>query len=124
MSGDEAARTALGLSGTRKRTLNGWLDQARRFYNNMLRTPDFVAAMTPFSYAQTKLEAESALVEAVATASELQDKERGEAQEATKLRDAKMDELDQWMADFKAIAEIALAASPQQLEKLGWVTPS
>lgn len=118
--GNETARNALGLSGTRKQSLSGWLDQARRFYNNLLRDPAFVAAMSTYSYNQAKLEAESALVQAVAEAGELQDKERGEAQEATKARDAKLDELDQWLADYKAIAEVALADSPQRLEQLGF----
>ncbi|MCB8967986.1 MAG: hypothetical protein H6660_13945 [Ardenticatenaceae bacterium] len=122
--GNETARNALGLSGTRKQSINGWLDQARRFYNNLLRDPAFIAAMTPYTYNQAKLEAEAALVQAVATASEVQDRERGEAQEATQVRDAKLDELDQWLSDYKAIAEIALSNSPQMLEQLGWVTPS
>ena len=78
----------------------------------------------PYTYTQAKLQTEAALVENVATLSEVQDKERGEAQEATKIRDAKLDQLDQWLADYKAIAEIALSASPQQLEQLGWVVPS
>lgn len=115
------AQNALSINGARKKTLSGWLDQARRFYNNMLQDPEFIAAMVPFSYDQAKLEAEAALVQAVATASEAQDKARGVAQEATQLRDAKLDELDRWLADYKAVAEIALAASPQQLEQLGWV---
>ena len=42
----ETARNALGLSGIRKQSLSGWLDQARRFYNNLLREPTFIAAMT------------------------------------------------------------------------------
>ncbi|MFO7684236.1 MAG: hypothetical protein R6X34_29755 [Chloroflexota bacterium] len=118
------AQNSLGLNGKRKKSLSGWLDQARSFYNNMLRSPEFIAAMLPYSYTQAKLEAEAALVQAVATASELQDNERGEAQEATQLRDAKLDELDQWLADYKKIAEIALSDSPQKMEQLGWVVPS
>lgn len=118
--GNETARNALGLGGTRKQSLSGWLDQARRFYNNLLRDPAFVTTMSAYNYDQAKLEAESALVQAVAEASELQDRERGEAQEATKARDAKLDELDQWLADYKAIAEIALADSSQRLEQLGF----
>jgi hypothetical protein len=122
--GNESARNALVLSGNRKQSLSGWLDQARRFYNNMLQNPDFVTAMTPYSYDQTRLAAEAALVQAVAAASDAQDRERGEAQEATQLRDARLDELDQWLADYKAVAEIALSDSPQQLEQLGWVVAS
>jgi hypothetical protein len=122
--GNEKARNALRLSGIRKKSLSGWLEETAVFYTNLLATPDFIAAMTPYSYDQAKLEAESALVDAVATAKAAQDKERGEAQEATKLRDAKLDELDRWLSDYKAIATVALDESPQQLEQLGWVVAS
>ncbi len=122
--GNTTAHAALGLNGRRKESLSGWLEQSRLFYNNLLRNPAFITVMAPYTYTQTKLQTEAALVENVATLSELQDKERGEAQEATKTRDAKLDELDQWLADYKAIAEVALSGSPQQLEQLGWVVPS
>jgi len=63
-------------------------------------------------------------VQAVAEANAVQEKEKGEAQEATKLRDAALDDLDQWMSDFIAIARLALEERPQYLEKLGVVEPS
>ena len=122
--GNQKARNALGLSGSRKKTLSGWINQATNFYTNLLNTPDLIAAMTPYSYDQAKLAAEAALVQAVVAANAAQDRERGEAQEATQMRDAKMDELDQWTADYKAIAQVALSDSPQQLEQLGWIVPS
>ena len=117
---NESARNALVLSGTRKKSFSGWMDQCRRFYNNLLRTPDFLATMTLYNYHQAKLEAEAELIAAVATASEVQHKKRGEAQEATKARDAKLVELDRWVSDYRLVAEVALAGSPQQLEQLGW----
>jgi len=119
--GQKAAAGSLQLTGTRKQSLSGWLKQARGFYGNLLKDPALVAIMTPYSYDQIKLEAESALVQAVADASDTQDTERGQAQAATLTRDAKLDELDQWVADYKAVAEVAFADSPQMLEQLGWV---
>ena len=118
------AQAALGLTGSRKKSLSGWIQQATTFYTNLLGTPDLIATMTPYSYTQAKLEAEAALVQTVVAASAAQDKERGEAQEATQLRDAKLDELDRWVSDYKAIATVALDESPQQLEQLGWVVAS
>lgn len=53
-----------------------------------------------------------------------QEKEKGEAQAATKERDAKLDALDQWFDDFKEIAIIALDDSPQWREKLGFLERS
>ena len=119
--GQKAAAGSLQLTGTRKQSLSGWLKQARSFYSNLLKDPTLVAVMTPFSYDQTKLEAEAALVQAVSDASDVQGTERGQAQAATLARDAKLDELDQWLADYKAIAEVAFADSAQMLEQLGWV---
>jgi len=45
----------------------------------------------------------------------VQEKEKGEAQDATEKRDARLDKMDRWMADFKQIAQIALEDNPQWL---------
>ncbi len=113
------AHGALELDGKRKESITGWMGQATNFYLNLLAGAGMMAALANFGYNQTKLEAEQALVQAVAEANAVQEREKGEAQEATKLRDARLDELDQWMADFKAIAQLALEENPQWLEKLG-----
>ncbi|MEL6606343.1 MAG: hypothetical protein AAFP20_24355 [Cyanobacteria bacterium J06614_10] len=42
-----------------------------------------------------------------------------EAQAATQKRDAALDELQDWLSDFLAIAKIALEDDPQKLESLG-----
>ncbi len=76
--------------------------------------------MARFGFDRAKLEAGAALVQAVADADHSQEGQKGEAQQATKVRDAKLDEMDQWVADFKVIAGVALADNPQQLEKLGF----
>ncbi|MBK8985454.1 MAG: hypothetical protein IPM39_05125 [Chloroflexi bacterium] len=115
------AQNSLGLNGSRKKSLGGWIEQVTTFYVNLTGDTELVAALSTYGYDKAKLQGEAALVQAVVVARAAQNKERGEAQEVTQLRDAKLDELDQWLADYKAIAEIALAASPQQLEQLGWV---
>ena len=122
--GNAKAAGALNLSGSRKKSLSGWLEQAITFYTNLLNTPDFITALAEFGYDQAKLEAEAALVQAVENANAAQDKERGEAQESTLARDAKLDELDEWVARYKKVAQLALEESPQQLEQLGWVVKS
>ncbi|MCA9934847.1 MAG: hypothetical protein KC415_13025, partial [Anaerolineales bacterium] len=107
-NGKTKAQKTLGLTGSRKKSISGWLEQATTFYINLLGTPDLMTALAAYGYDQAKLEAESALVQAVQAAKATQDRERGEAQEATEFRDAKLDELDRWIADYKVIAEIAL----------------
>lgn len=46
-------------------------------------------------------------------------KERGESENATKLKNEAMNEMDQWMRKFYKVAKIALEDSPQLLESLG-----
>jgi len=117
---DPKARAAMMLGGTRKQSLSGWIEQATAFYTNLLGDGGLMAAMANFGYTQAKLEAEQALVQVVMAANLAQEKEKGEAQDATKQRDASLDALDRWMSDFKAIAQVALEENAQWLEKLGF----
>ncbi len=116
----ERAGNALKMNGMRKDSLWGWLEQSQAFYTNLLADEELLAAMTRFGFDRPKLEAEAALVQAVADTDHAQEGQKGEAQQATKERDAKLDAMDQWIADFKVIAQVALADNPQQLEKLGF----
>ena len=89
------AQNTLGLNGSRKKSLSGWIEQVTTFYMNLTGDAGLVAALSTYGYDKTKLQGEAALVQAVVEARAAQNKERGEAQEATQLRDAKLDELDQ-----------------------------
>jgi len=48
----------------------------------------------------------------------VQEQEKGEAQEATQQRNAAIEALDEWLSDFKVVARIALEDTPQLLEAL------
>lgn len=121
---ERGAAQALALTGRRKRTIPGWLDQARQFYDNALGDEAILTALGHFGITAEALEAAQAEVDAVATANAAQEREKGEAQDATKARDEAMGALDGWMSDFRAIARVALEDRPQQLEKLGIQVPS
>lgn len=45
--------------------------------------------------------------------------EKGEAQEATRARNEKLEALDDYCTELKAIARMALEEQPQLMEKLG-----
>jgi hypothetical protein len=111
--------TELDLNGIRKRTISGWLLQVQQFYNNALANPQILASLAEYGITEEKLKFCLAEVEAVAQANLVQEKEKGDAQNATKTRDKAVDELDDWLSDFIAIAKIALEAEPQLLESLG-----
>ncbi len=118
--GDEpGSGAALKLSGLRKQTVTGWLDQASTFYANL--NAGFGDRLARFGYTPAKLAAEAALVEGVRQTLQAQAKESGEAQQATVVRDAKVAEFDTWVSELRAIARVAFADEPQKLEKLGIV---
>jgi len=111
--------TELAINGTRKRTLSGWLLQAKQFYINAFGNPEILKGLAEYGMTKAKLEACQKELETVETVNLTQEKEKGEAQNATKIRDKAMDELNGWLSDFIAIARVALAEEPQLLESLG-----
>lgn len=116
---DRAMFQTLGLDGKRKISTSGWLSQVKQFYINALGDPDCLAKLAEFGQTQEKLEAGHALFETAELANAKQEKEKGESQQATIDRDEAFELMSDWVADYKAIARIALEDKPQLLEKLG-----
>lgn len=114
------AQTELALAGRKKLSLSGWLGQAGQFYSNALASPVAQAALARYNITPEKLQQGQTLVQAVATHNHAQEREKSEAQQATQQRDAALDALDEWLMEFKTVAEIALAGQPQRLEALGF----
>ena len=115
-----AAEAALKLNGKRKKSFSGWMEQAQTFYGNMLENPEYVTEMGRFGYTQEGLLTAIDEIQAVIDANLAQESSKGIAQDATRQRDARADEMDQWMSDFKAISLLALEDNSQMLEKLGF----
>ena len=116
--GDPNATSVLAISGDRKDSYSGWLDQAQQFYLSALDSADFQTEMARFGVTLEKLQDGKALVDILVSAKTTKENEKGEAQQATKIRDAALDALDDWMSDFIAIARIALQGT-QLSEALG-----
>jgi hypothetical protein len=117
---DFAAQAALGLNSKRKITQSGYQAQALLFYNNALKNADYKAALAKRGITEAELTTHQTNFKALSDLQANQRKETGEAQAATKLRDAALHEFEEWMSDFKEIAIIALKDSPQLREQLGW----
>jgi hypothetical protein len=111
--------TELALNGIRKQTFSGWLSQANQFFENALNNPQVLVELKEYGITKAKLKAAQADTKAVEAASLLQEKKKGNAQNATQIRDQAIEELNDWLKDFMAIARIALEPEPQLLESLG-----
>ena len=99
--------------------LEAWIDNAIAFYNRLLNEPDFLVTLQRFKVTPESLRSDQ---EAIANLRQLRNEataDKGQAQEATRLRNEKLEELNDYTIELRAIAEIALADRPQLLEKLG-----
>jgi len=109
----------LGLEGARARAFGAWLPQARQFYREALADAKLQALLAQGGLIQTVLETGQAAIEAVAQADNAQESAKGLAQQSTLDRDAAAADFQRWLRHFWKIAEVALAAQPQWLERLG-----
>jgi hypothetical protein len=121
---NKGAWQALQLTGHRKKSLSGWLAQVNAFYTNALGTPEYLNGLSVLNITAEALENGLAKAQKVEASFQKQLKETGEAQQATKDRDAAFDAMEDWMGDFKVVARIALKDQPQFLEILGLKEPS
>lgn len=124
LKANTGAIATLQLNGKRATTLSGWLKQTRNFYKNLLANAEWLSAMATFGISEAILQEGLKEVQNVDDYAAVIMREKGDAQNATKQRDAKMEELADWVNDFEIIARIALASSPQLMEKLGIVVKS
>jgi len=121
---DRNILSQLDLVGERERSFDKQVMQMKRFYDNALGSDEIINSLGRFNITAETLNAGKSLVEDLQAKYQAQLKESSEAQRATRDRDAAIDELDDWMSDFLAVAKILLALEPEYLERFGIVDPS
>lgn len=116
---DDAQRqTDLHLNHTKPQAFNLWYAQARHFYTALLADTEAQSKLARFNITNEKLLAAQAQVEQSFSLNNLQEQEKGEAQEATQARNSAIEAFSEWLSDFKTVARIALEDTPQLLEAL------
>ena len=115
-----AAKTTLGLKGTRKRSTSSYCKQAELFYKGATENNDYKASLAPKGITDAELQTGKTGYENLSDLAAKQAKETGEAQGATATRDNAIDDFATWYSEFKTIGTIALSTKPQLREKLGW----
>lgn len=115
---DIQRQTDLHLNDLKPRVYAAWYAQARHFYAAVLADPTAQAQLVRYKITRDMLQAAQAQVEHTQALKSAQEKEKGESQDATRRRDAALSALEVWLDDFKVVARIALADSPQLLASL------
>lgn len=116
---DADLQNRLGLQDGKVYAIEQWIETATDFYNRLLNEPGFMASLARFKVTPGKLNAEKTAIDDLKDLRNQAVIEKGQAQEATRLRNEKLDQLEDYCTELKAIAEIALEEKPQLLEKLG-----
>lgn len=115
---DAQRQTDLHLNDRKPEAHNPWYEQARHFYTAVVADTEAQTQLAKYKITLEALQAAGALVEQTMSLKTAQEKEKGEAQDATQQRNAAISALDEWLADFKVVARIALEDNPQLLEAL------
>ncbi len=98
--------------------------QAETTLSNILATESLCESLAAYGYDKPVLTALQTRLTEVSTVKSKRDKERTEAQQATRDRDAALAALDEWIVDFQTIARVAVRAQPELMELLGDVVRS
>lgn len=110
----------LGLNGRRKDSFSGYMQQAKLFYGNAIKSQPILDKLATKGITRKELEDAETLIKQVEDEKFNQNKEAGEAQQATKERDEAYDKLAKWYSEFKRTAIVALSSKPQLGVVLGF----
>jgi len=113
------ARVALLLDGIRQQSFGGIQKQAEAFYGNLITNPEYLKTINRFNLTADMLQQQYTALKELVTLSNLHQKEKGEAVEATRNRDEKADQLDKFIAELVKICKIAFDEVPQNLKMIG-----
>ena len=118
---DSLIADKLAVLGEMPRTYVNLLEAAAKFYEISMTNNDIQSKLAQLAITPEQLTAGKTLLTELETARAEYLKEKGESQEATKIKDAAFAKMDDWMSEFYAVARIALEDKPQLLEALGKV---
>ena len=96
-----------------------WIMQVSDIYNGVLNEPAFLAALAKYKITPASLNKDIKQLESLKKLRNEVMSEKGQAQEATRLRNVKMEELEDYCYELKTIAMLELENQPQLLEMLG-----
>lgn len=116
---DSLTLEKLSVTGSVPKAYTKWLETARKFYTIASADTDIQTKLARLKVTPEDLTAGNTLITDLEAARAEYLREKGESQDATKIKDAAFAKMDDWMSEFHAVAKIALEDNPQLLESLG-----
>lgn len=102
-------------------SITGQLDRIASFYSTLAKNGSVIAA---YGVSAEEIAQTQAMVQALTEARDQQVANKGAAQHGTQERNQALNELKDWMRDFRYVARFALRDEPQLLESIGIPVPS
>lgn len=112
---DPAQRSALGLDGAAPKATSAFLTSAFTLFDNAAN----LSALSDYGYDAAKLAGERAKITAMRDADNAQEIAKGEAQQATAEQESALAAMNDWVAQYRKVAKIALRGKKQLLEQIG-----
>ncbi len=120
LKADDPRIVTLDLNNTNFIRITDFMAMAKSFYATILADQELIALLAPFGLSLESLTSLSEDLTTLDKLKEVREKEDGDAQYATKSRNAKLDELDEICEEIKDLGLIIFEDDEAQyLEKLG-----
>jgi hypothetical protein len=117
--GNKAAFNSLNLAEINITRFEDWLSDAEKFYSNLIGNPQLLATMQTYGFTEESLNAQQQEVDNLKGLQQTQQREMGEAQQATKDKWENFNQLKKWCDHLSELAKIEFDEDAQILEKLG-----
>ena len=116
---DPVTLEKLGIKGSEPKAHVKWVVIVKKFYTTAIADTEIQTKLARLKITPEELTAVSTSVSKLETARSEYLREKGESQDATKVKDKAIASLDDWMSEFYAVAKIAMEDNIQLLESLG-----
>ena len=121
---DDGTQRRLGIDGQRPRAFSDYLQEARGFYGTVQGDADLQATLAGRGLTAERMTAAQEDVQALEDLNQAQEREKTEAQEATRQRDDERRAFADWLTQYQKFARVALRDQPDLAEQLGISAPS
>ena len=116
---DAVTSNKLSISSSLPKAYINWLETIKKFYTVALASTEIQTKLSRLNLSPEELNETMQSIANLEQARSAYLREKGESQDATKLKDKVFGEMDEWMYEFYAVAKIALEDNLQLLESLG-----
>jgi hypothetical protein len=121
---DEGTRSRLGITGDRPQGFAEYVQEARRFYDTIANDDTLQSKMAERGVDAEAVSKAQESLDQLVSLNQTQEREKAEAQQATRARDDARRAFVDWLSDYQSFARVALSDQPDHLEQLGVAVPS